>query len=45
MKFVDFLDGGDIWKKQEEGLNYVIDLVKVIRREYGDYFIICVVGK
>lgn len=37
-------DGGDTWKKQEEGLNYATDLVKVIRREHGDHFTICVAG-
>lgn len=45
MKFIDPPDGGDTWKKQEEGLNYATDLVKVIRREHGDHFTICVAGK
>lgn len=44
-QILDPPDGGDTWKKQEEGLNYATDLVKVIRREHGDHFTICVAGK
>ncbi|KAJ8319772.1 hypothetical protein KUTeg_001359 [Tegillarca granosa] len=38
------LDGSDNWKEQEGGLNYATDLVKLIRQEFGDHFVICVAG-
>ena len=33
------------WKMSETGFNYATDLVKHIRKEFGDYFVICVAGK
>lgn len=35
---------GQEWKIQENGFNYATDLVRFIREEYGDYFVICVAG-
>lgn len=35
---------GAEWVYQEHGFNYATDLVKFIREEYGDYFVICVAG-
>ncbi|XP_045163409.2 methylenetetrahydrofolate reductase (NADPH)-like [Mercenaria mercenaria] len=37
-------DGKDTWTYQEGGLNYASDLVRLIREEFGDYFVICVAG-
>ncbi|ESO95781.1 hypothetical protein LOTGIDRAFT_214878 [Lottia gigantea] len=37
------VDDGD-WKYVEGGLNYATDLVKLIKEEHGDYFVICVAG-
>ncbi|KAI3379720.1 hypothetical protein SNEBB_004374 [Seison nebaliae] len=38
-------DDNDIdWKLQENGFNFAIDLVKLIREVYGNYFVICVAG-
>ena len=33
------------WQAPEDGFCYATDLVKYIRKEYGDYFTICVAGK
>lgn len=41
---IDPPDGAECWKYQEGGLNYASDLVKLIRKEFGDYFVICVAG-
>lgn len=37
-------DGSESWTFQEGRLNYASDLVKLIREEFGDYFVICVAG-
>lgn len=37
-------DGKESWTKQKGGLNFASDLVKLIRKEFGDYFVICVAG-
>lgn len=37
-------DDKDTWTYQEGRLNYASDLVKLIRDEFGDYFVICVAG-
>ncbi|XP_076802588.1 methylenetetrahydrofolate reductase (NADPH)-like [Clavelina lepadiformis] len=34
----------DNWTFNENGFNYAVDLVKFIRKEYKDYFTICVAG-
>ena len=36
---------GDVWKFVEDGFNYGVDLVKFIKKEFGDYFCICVAGE
>jgi methylenetetrahydrofolate reductase (NADPH) len=35
---------GTEWTFQENGFNYATDLVKFIKKTYGDYFVICVAG-
>lgn len=35
---------GTDWTLKDTGLNYGVDLVKLIRAEFGDYFGICVAG-
>lgn len=35
---------GEEWKKCEDGFEHATDLVRFIRKEYGDYFGICVAG-
>ena len=35
----------DDWSHNEEGFNFGVDLVRYIRKEYGDYFTICVAGR
>ncbi|XP_002737338.1 methylenetetrahydrofolate reductase (NADPH) [Saccoglossus kowalevskii] len=35
---------GDEWQKLENGFNYATDLVKHVRDEFGDYFVIAVAG-
>ena len=35
---------GKEWEASDENFKYAIDLVKYIRKEYGDYFGICVAG-
>ncbi|KAG8568417.1 hypothetical protein GDO81_013991 [Engystomops pustulosus] len=35
---------GEEWEEEAEGFNFAIDLVKHIRREFDDYFDICVAG-
>ncbi|KAM7099758.1 methylenetetrahydrofolate reductase (NADPH) isoform 3-T3 [Molossus nigricans] len=35
---------GDHWEEEEGGFHYAVDLVKHIRKEFGDYFDICVAG-
>ncbi len=32
------------WHTSEDGFNYATDLVRHIRQEFGDYFVICVAG-
>jgi methylenetetrahydrofolate reductase (NADPH) len=36
--------GQENWTKVETGFSYATDLVKYIRKEYGDYFCIGVAG-
>ena len=36
---------GDEWKTAEGGLAYGTDMVKHIRKEFGECFTICVAGK
>ncbi|CAG8452615.1 6780_t:CDS:10 [Paraglomus occultum] len=36
--------GQEYWSSCDSGFNYALDLVKFIRREYGDYFCIGVAG-
>ncbi|KAL3862448.1 hypothetical protein ACJMK2_008412 [Sinanodonta woodiana] len=40
----DPADGSETWTFVEGGLNYAADMVRFIRKEYGDYFNICVAG-
>lgn len=40
----DLPSGKDNWEPSEDGFNYATDLVKHIRKEFGDYFVICVAG-
>ncbi|XP_058017228.1 methylenetetrahydrofolate reductase (NADPH) [Ahaetulla prasina] len=35
---------GEEWEEELEGFNHAVDLVKHIRREFDDYFDICVAG-
>lgn len=35
----------DNWQKVEGGLNHAVDMVRLIREEFGDYFVICVAGR
>lgn len=35
---------GEEWKKIEDGFGHAADLVRYIRKEYGDYFGIAVAG-
>ncbi len=35
---------GTEWKYQENGFNYASDLVRFVRENYGDHFVICVAG-
>ena len=35
---------GTEWQYQPDGFNYATDLVRFIREQYGDYFVICVAG-
>lgn len=42
--YLDPPEGSENWKHQDGGLNYASDLVALIRKEYGDYFVICVAG-
>ncbi|XP_071552419.1 methylenetetrahydrofolate reductase (NADPH) [Panulirus ornatus] len=37
-------NGADDWEPPEDGFRYAADLVKHIRKEFGDYFVICVAG-
>ena len=32
------------WKAPADGFNYATDLVRHIREEFGNYFVICVAG-
>ncbi|XP_067659127.1 methylenetetrahydrofolate reductase (NADPH)-like [Haliotis asinina] len=34
----------DNWQPVEGGLNYAVDLVRLIKQEYGDHFVVCVAG-
>lgn len=36
--------GATTWEKCDSGFEYAVDLVRYIRREFGDYFGICVAG-
>ena len=40
----DPLDGEE-WKPIEDGFAYGTDVVRHIRKEFGNYFTICVAGK
>lgn len=40
----DAPNGADDWIPPEDGFNYATDLVKHIRKEFSDYFVICVAG-
>lgn len=40
----DLPEGDTEWIATEGGLNYATDLVKLIREEFGDHFVICVAG-
>ncbi|RUS69245.1 hypothetical protein EGW08_022995, partial [Elysia chlorotica] len=40
----DLPDGAEEWQKTEGGLDYAVDLVRLIKEEFGDYFVICVAG-
>ena len=42
---LDLPDGAEEWQKTEGGLDYAVDLVKLIKEEFGDYFVICVAGR
>ncbi|KAK7482502.1 hypothetical protein BaRGS_00026213 [Batillaria attramentaria] len=37
-------DGAEKWTVVEGGMNYATDLVRLIKEEFGDYFVICVAG-
>lgn len=37
--------GEDEWKAPEDGFAYAVDLVRFIRKTYGDYFVIAVGGQ
>jgi len=37
--------GEDEWKAPEDGFAYAVDLIRFIRRTYGDYFVIAVGGQ
>ncbi|XP_066942782.1 methylenetetrahydrofolate reductase (NADPH) [Macrobrachium rosenbergii] len=37
-------NGADDWVPPQDGFNYATDLVNHIRKEFGDYFVICVAG-
>lgn len=41
---LDLPEGDTEWRATEGGLNYATDLVKLIREEFGDHFVICVAG-
>ncbi|XP_076030198.1 methylenetetrahydrofolate reductase (NADPH) [Oratosquilla oratoria] len=36
--------GDESWSPPEDGFHYAVDLVRHIREEFGDYFIICIAG-
>ncbi|KAK0061314.1 methylenetetrahydrofolate reductase-like isoform X1 [Biomphalaria pfeifferi] len=40
----DLPEGDDHWKETEGGINYATDLVKLIKEEFGNHFVICVAG-
>ncbi|KAK6177251.1 hypothetical protein SNE40_015386 [Patella caerulea] len=40
----DALSENGEWQHVEGGLNYATDLVRLIKQEHGDYFVICVAG-
>jgi len=40
----DLPEGDTEWKAQEGGLNYATDLVRLIKQEHGDHFVVCVAG-
>ncbi|KAH9514166.1 hypothetical protein Btru_030452 [Bulinus truncatus] len=40
----DLPEGEVNWKETAGGINYAVDLVKLIREEFGDHFVICVAG-
>ncbi|XP_035828034.1 methylenetetrahydrofolate reductase [Aplysia californica] len=40
----DLPEGDTEWKGIEGGLNYSTDLVRLIKQEFGDHFVICVAG-
>lgn len=38
-------DGAEKWTMSETGMNFATDLVKLIKEEFGNYFVICVAGQ
>jgi len=40
----DLPDGDEEWKGIDGGLNYATDLVRLIKQEHGDHFVVCVAG-
>ncbi|BFZ24002.1 hypothetical protein BsWGS_27041 [Bradybaena similaris] len=40
----DIPEGSTEWKATPGGFNYATDLVKLIKQEFGDHFVICVAG-
>ncbi|XP_042229331.1 methylenetetrahydrofolate reductase-like [Homarus americanus] len=40
----DAPSGSEDWVPPKDGFNYATDLVKYIRKEFGNYFVICVAG-
>ncbi|XP_059172840.1 methylenetetrahydrofolate reductase (NADPH)-like [Physella acuta] len=40
----DLPEGEKEWKSTTGGINYAADLVRLIKQEFGDHFVICVAG-
>ena len=36
--------GHDEWVAPEDGFSYAADLIRHIRKEFGQYFVLCVAG-
>ena len=43
--FADPPAAEETFKAPPDGFNYATDLVKHIKKEFGDYFVLCVAGK